>query len=329
MGRRTQAPPAGHHLSRLRETGVPEFLTRDKAFRQLLETAVRAARTQAGIFITGESGTGKNRLAGFIHQHSGRHDGPLIQVPCANLPGDLLESELFGHEPGAFTGAAERRPGRFELADGGTLYLDKIQELTLEIQAKVLRAIQEKQFERLGGNETLSVDIRIIASSQEDPERMVEEGSLRSDLFYRMNVVRLHIPPLRERAGDIPDLAAEFLEQVARRHNLRPGKLLAPDTLERLVQHPWPGNVRELFHALESAAVMSMGEVISPADLPGSMTVSRKAVMCGFAHRSKTLAEVEAAYIEEVLVRTGGNKSAAARILGIHRKTLHEKLRRK
>ena len=306
---------------------MPEFLTRDKAFGQLLKIALRTARTQAGVFITGESGTGKNRLAGFIHEHSGRHDGPLIHVPCANLPGDLLESELFGHEPGAFTGAEERRPGRFELADGGTLYLDKIQELSLEVQAKVLRAIQEKQFERLGGSETLSVDIRIIASSQEDPERMVEEGRLRSDLFYRMNVVRLHIPPLRERAGDIPDLAAEFLEQVEKRHNLQPSKLLAPDTLERLVQYPWPGNVRELFHALESAAVLSRGEVIFPADLPASMSVSRKAVLSGFADRSRTLAEVESAYIDEVLAQTGGNKSAAARILGIHRKTLHEKLR--
>jgi len=246
---------------------VTEFLTRDIAFGQLLEAARRAAGTQAGIFITGESGTGKNRLAGFIHEHSPRQAGPLIQVPCANLPVELLESELFGHEPGAFTGAGESRPGRFELADGGSLYLDEIQELTLPFQAKVLRAIQEKQFEKLGGSETLSVDVRIIASSQEDPEGMVEAGRLRSDLFYRMNVVRLHVPPLRERAVDIPHLAEEFLAMATERHGLTSGRQLAP--------------------------------------------------------------EVEAAYIDEVLARTGGNKSAAARILGIHRKTLHEKLRQR
>ena len=308
---------------------MPEFLTRDKAFGQLLETARRVARTQAGLFITGESGTGKNRLAAFLHEHSPRHEGPFIQVPCANLPGDLLESELFGHEPGAFTGAGESRPGRFELADGGSLYLDEVQELTLEVQAKVLRAIQEKQFEKLGGSETLSVDVRIIASSQEAPERLVEEGRLRSDLFYRMNVVRLHVPPLRERAVDIPHLAAEFLERVTERHNLTPGKRLARETVERLVEFPWPGNVRELFHALESAAVLSRDHIILPADLPASMSISEPAVLGAFAQRSRTLAEVESTYIDEILARTGGNKSAAARILGIHRKTLHEKLRQR
>ena len=308
---------------------MPEFLTRDKAFGQLLETARRVARSQAGLFITGESGTGKNRLAAFLHEHSPRHDGPFIQVPCANLPGELLESELFGHEPGAFTGAGESRPGRFKLADGGSLYLDEIQELTLEVQAKVLRVIQEKQFEKLGGSETLSVDVRIIASSQEAPERLVDEGRLRSDLFYRMNVVRLHVPPLRERTVDIPHLAAEFLEQVTERHDLTTGKRLAQETVERLVEYPWPGNIRELYHALESAAVLSGDDLIRPTDLPTSMSISGLAVLGGFAQRSRTLAEVESAYIDEVLARTGGNKSAAARILGIHRKTLHEKLRQR
>lgn len=307
---------------------MPEFLTRDKPFRQLLETACRAARTQAGIFITGESGTGKNRLAGFIHRNSPRRDGPWIQVPCANLPEELLESELFGHEPGAFTGAGESRTGKFELAHGGSLYLDEVQELTLEVQAKVLRAIQEKQFEKLGGSETLSVDVRIIASSQEDPERMVQDGRLRSDLFYRMNVVRLHVPPLRERVVDIPALAEEFLARTTERHHLDSVKILAPETLERLMEYRWPGNVRELFHALEAAAILSSGETIHPSDLPRSLSVAATAVLGGFARRERTLAEVEAAYIDEVLARTGGNKSAAARILGIHRKTLHEKLRR-
>ena len=308
---------------------MPEFLTRDRAFGRLLETARRAAETQAGILITGESGTGKNRLAGYIHTHSPRSNGPLVHVPCANLPAELLESELFGHEPGAFTGAGESRPGRFELADGGSLYLDEIQELTLPVQAKVLRAIQEKQFEKLGGSETLSVDVRIIASSQEDPERLVDGGRLRSDLFYRMNVVRLHVPPLRERTVDIPQLAAEFLRLATERHSLKPGKRLAPEALERLLEYPWPGNVRELFHALESAAVLSETDIIRPTDLPGSMSVSGPAVLGGFARRTRTLSEVESAYIDEVLARTGGNKSAAARILGIHRKTLHEKLRQR
>jgi two-component system response regulator HydG len=305
---------------------VPDFLTRDRGFRRLIATAQRAATTQAGILITGESGTGKNRLARFIHDNSTR-SGPFVQIPCANIAAGMLESELFGHEPGAFTGAVEARIGRFEQADGGTLFLDEIQELDLKLQAKVLRAIQEKQFERLGGTTTLSVDVRILASSQRDPEKMVANGQLREDLFYRMNVVRLTMPPLRERIDDLPLLAEAFLAELRARHSLPPGMRFAGEAVERMMSFSWPGNLRELFHAVESAAVLCEGEVIRIADLPSSLSSSSQPLLASFAGSEKTLAEVEAMYIDEVLARAAGNKTAAARILGIHRKTLHEKLR--
>ncbi len=320
MGRRAPASDL-HTLNK-----VSDFLTRDRSFRQLIATARRAATTQAGILITGESGTGKNRLARFIHDNSTR-SGPLVQVACANLPAGMLESELFGHEPGAFTGAVQARIGRFEQADGGTLFLDEIQELDLKLQAKVLRAIQEKQFERLGGTATLSVDVRILASSQSDPEKMVADGLLRQDLFYRMNVVRLHLPPLRERIDDLPLLAEAFLAELRSRHSLPDNRRFAGETIDRMMSFSWPGNLRELFHAVESAAVLCEGDVITIADLPSSLSSSGRPLLASFARAEKTLAEVETIYINEVLARTAGNKTRAARILGIHRKTLHEKLR--
>jgi DNA-binding NtrC family response regulator len=305
---------------------VAEFVTRNPRLRELLALAERAARTEASILITGESGTGKNRLARHIHDVSERRAGPYVEVPCANLPPELLESELFGHQKGAFTGAHEDRPGRFEHADGGTLFLDEIQELAPEVQAKVLRALDEKRFERLGGRETLEIDARILASTREDPDRLVAEGRLREDLFYRLNVVRVHLPALRERPGDVRPLATECLESTVRRHRLG-RKQLSDEVLDRLEGYPWPGNVRELVHVIESAAILADGDEIGIGDLPAELRVSSPAMLRAAADRELSLAELEAAYIDEVLRRTGGNKSAAARILGIHRKTLHEKLR--
>ncbi len=306
---------------------MPDFPTRNRGFRRLLETARRAAATEAGILITGESGTGKNRLAAFLHENSPRHSGPFIQVPCANLPAGLLESELFGHEPGAFTGAVDTRIGRFEQADGGTLFLDEIEELTLELQAKVLRAIQEKRFERLGGCRTLSVDVRILASTQGDPEQLVAGGRLREDLFYRMNVVRLHLPPLRERMEDLPLLAEGRLSEMAAGGSLPEAKRFSDDAMKRMMLYAWPGNLRELFHAVESAAILSEGDRITAADLPHALSAGSGPILAGFAREGRSLAEVEMLYIDEVLQKTRGNKTAAAAILGIHRKTLHEKLR--
>jgi DNA-binding NtrC family response regulator len=305
---------------------VSAFLTRDATFRDLLEVAGRAAGTQASVLLTGETGTGKNRLAQLLHERSARAGGPFVEVPCANLPQELLESELFGHERGAFTDAHAERVGRFEQAHGGTLYLDEIQELEPSVQAKVLRAVEQRRFERLGGTATLEVDVRIVASSRDDLESLVSAGRLREDLYYRMNVVRLHLPALRERAVDVPLLAEAFLEEAVAAHGLPPRRLTA-QALAALRAYDWPGNVRELRHAMESAAVLASGEDVTEADLPPQLSTVTSGRLRAAATAGTTLAELERTYIDEVLRKTRGNKSAAARILGIHRKTLHEKLR--
>ncbi len=304
----------------------PEFHTRHPGFIQLLERAARAARTDAAILIRGESGTGKNRLARWIHLRSPRRAGPFVEVACPNLPAELLESELFGHLRGAFTGAHAERSGRFEQADGGTLFLDELQELAPELQAKILRAIEERRFERLGGGPTRQVDVRIIASTGEDPEKLVRQGRLREDLYYRLNVVSLELPPLRAREEDIMPLAQRFLEEAQRRHRLAP-RHLSPEVAQRFGLYPWPGNVRELWHVIESAAILAEGDTIGLEHLPPALRLDQPALLRRAAERDWTLRELEQAYIREVLSRTRGNKSAAARILGVHRKTLHEKLR--
>ncbi len=301
-------------------------MTRELGMLRLLERAEKAAHSQASIFLTGESGTGKNVLARFLHERSPRSERPFVEVPCANLPGELLESELFGHERGAFTDAHEVRPGRFEQADGGTLYFDEIQELDPALQGKILRALEDKRFERLGGTKTLAVDVRIVASTRERPEQLLEEGRLREDLYYRMNVVRLHLPPLRERPHDIELLAQHFLREAVVRHGLAP-KALTPEVMQRFRRHAWPGNLREMRHAIESAAVLAVEEEIRVRDLPAGFSVASPSMLRSAAAAGLPLLEVERAYIREVLESTGGNKSEAARILGIHRKTLHEKLR--
>jgi two-component system response regulator HydG len=305
---------------------VPGIHTRDPAFARLLLLAERAAGSQASVLLNGESGTGKNRLARWIHERSTRAAEPFVEVPCANIAPELFESELFGHERGAFTDAHDARVGRFERADHGTLYLDEIGELSVDVQAKVLRAIQERRFERLGGTDTITVDVRWIASTRTDPSALVEQGRLREDLYYRIQVIQLDLPPLRERAVDIPALANTFLADALARHALPPRRF-ADVCLERFARHPWPGNLRELAHAVESAAVLASGEEIGLDELPPSLSVASPGMVQGAAAAGLSLRALEAEYILEVLARTGGNKSAAARILGIARKTLHEKLR--
>lgn len=301
------------------------FTTRDPVLRDVLHAAQRAAATPANILVTGESGTGKTRLARWIHARSPRASGPFVEVHAASLPGGLLESELFGHEAGAFTGATAARVGRFESAGGGTLYLDEVQDLGVEAQAKVLRAIEERCFERVGGVSTVEIDLRIVASTRESPERLVEAGRLRADLLYRLDVVRLELPPLRERRLDLDALVADLLSEIPPVDGAR---RLSPAALARLRAHDWPGNVRELRHVLEAACLQAEGPVIDVAHLPPALGEGGRAAIREAARDGRTLAAVEAAYIDEVLRRVRGNKSAAARILGIHRKTLHEKLRR-
>ena len=302
------------------------FDTRDPAFESVLRVAERAARTQASVLVLGETGTGKNRMARFLHERSARAAGPFVEVPCANVATELFESDLFGHEPGAFTDARAVKLGRLELAHGGTLFLDEIGALEVPAQGKLLRALEERTFERVGGNATLHADVRIVASSRERPEELVSSGRLRDDLLYRLDVIRVDLPALRQRPEDVAPLAASILDETVARHAL-PARGFSPETLRRLAAHGWPGNVRELRHVVERAAILAEHPAIEPEDLPVDFSVAAPALLAEAASRGATLREVESAYIEEVLRRTRGNKTAAARLLGIHRKTLHEKLR--
>jgi len=299
--------------------------TRSERMARLYDMAGRVARTDANVLLTGESGTGKRALAKAIHEAGPRAAGPYVTITCANLPAELLESELFGHEKGAFTGAHEARRGRFEQAHGGTILIDGLDELAPQLQGKLLRVVQERTFERLAGTRTIDVDVRLLSSTRMDLESQVASGRFRGDLFYRLNVVRLDLPPLRDRLEDLPALAAEMLAAIAVRHG-RPAPAIAPDALELLLRHDWPGNLRELRNVLEAACIASPGDSIPAAALafgpPGANPV-------GEALRDMlSLSQLEERYIREVLRRTQGRRAEAARILGINRKTLLEKRKR-
>ena len=287
----------------------------------------RVAATDATLLITGENGTGKSLLAETIHRLGERRAKPFVTVACANIPAELFESELFGHEPGAHTDAVLMRPGRFEIAQGGTIFLDGVGALTPPLQAKLLRVVQERAFERLGGTRTIKVDIRIIASADDALEAETREGRFREDLFYRLNVVQINLPPLRERLEDIPPLASHFLRIFAGRHG-GPARRLTVEARRKLASYRWPGNVRELANVLESAVIITPGRDLGPEALrlpKGS--VAEEAIRKAFESRWN-LQALETAYIREVLNSVRGNKSRAAAILGINRKTLLARLRR-
>ncbi len=292
----------------------------DPLMRRTLEMVERAAASSAGILIEGETGTGKSLLATLAHRISPRADGPLVAIDCASLPSSLLESELFGHERGAFTGAEEGKRGRVEFAQGGTLLLEEISELSPPAQAKLLRLIEEKKFHRLGGQREIAIDARIIATTNSDLGAAVARGSFRSDLYYRLNVISIKIPPLRRRPKDILPLARFFLKRLSRRHG-KPVLEIDDDAARMLIEYDWPGNVRELENAMERAIIIAeaaaarLGRTMLPPHLHSQHRGERK----------PTLAEVEKSYIEEVLEYTNWHKSRAAEILGIHRKTLLEK----
>jgi len=293
---------------------------------RLLEMARRIAQTEASVLLCGESGTGKGMLARFLHDCSPRHDGPFVTIACANIPVELLESELFGHEKGAFTGATDRRIGRFEEADGGTILIDGVSELTPTLQGKLLRVVQERAFERLSGTRTVEVDVRILSSTQVDLEPLVAAGSFRKDLYYRLNVIRLDLPPLRDRMEDLPALAEEGLIAIAARTG-GPARRLSQAALQRLMQHNWPGNVRELNNVLETATILDQSPELPVGalriDAPGASGPIGEAT-----RRRYSLAQLEENYIREILRLTGNNRTEAARILGINRKTLLEKRKR-
>ena len=288
--------------------------------------ARKVAGSDASLLLVGESGTGKGILARFIHDASPRRGGPFVTIACANVAVDLLESELFGHEKGAFTGAAEQKKGRFELADGGTILIDGVSELAPSLQGKLLRVVQERSFERLAGTKTLSVNVRILSSTQVDLEPLVAAGSFRNDLFYRLNVIRLEIPPLRDRMEDVPVLVDQMLRDLARTQG-GAAKTLSRGALDRLMHHSWPGNVRELRNVIESATILENGPEIGP-DAVGVGGARPPGSIAAAAGRRLSLAQVEEQYIRDVLRSTGGNRSEAARVLGINRKTLLEKRKR-
>ena len=307
--------------SKLERLGDPEeFLIPGPSTRRLDELARHAAASDATVLLIGESGTGKNLLARHIHVHSPRSAGPFVEVPCITLNEELLESELFGHVRGSFVGAVKDKPGRLEAANGGTVFLDEIAELSLTLQAKLLRSLQEKVFERVGSAEPVEIDVRIIAATNQNIEELVREKRFREDLYYRLNVIELRVPPLRERTGEIPPLAARFIEQAATRHHQTPPRL-SPEAAAALLMHPWPGNIRELRNVIERAVVLSRGPQLELTDLPDRV-VARDGV-----DRNLTLEELERRHIESV-IQHAMTFEEAADMLGINVATLWRKRRR-
>jgi DNA-binding NtrC family response regulator len=292
--------------------------------QKIFELVEVVADTKATVLITGESGTGKELIATAIHYNSSRKDGPFIRINCAAFPEGLVESELFGHEKGAFTGAIRKSRGRFELADGGTLLLDEVSEISPALQAKLLRVLQEREFERVGSGETIQVDVRIISTSNKNLKEQIEKGKFREDLFYRLNVIPMHIAPLRERKEDIPALAEHFLNKY-NLENKRSIEGISQKVYDLFMEYPWPGNVRELENFIERAVVTSKGRILIPSDFPKELafgkTLTPEAIEVGCS-----IYEAEKRLILKTIESQGGNRTKAAEILGISTRTLRNKL---
>jgi len=304
---------------------VIELFARSPGMREAVGLAERVSSTDANVLITGESGAGKDLLAFFIHLQSRRASQPFVKIDCATLPGDLLEAELFGYERGAFTGAFEGKAGRLEAAQKGTIVLDEIAHLSTDAQAKLLRVIESRQFERLGGRKTIKLDVRLLALTNVDLDAAVQAGRFREDLFYRLNVIRIRVPPLRERKDDLSKLIEHFLKHYADKHG-RSVQRVSPEAKAILETYDYPGNARELANIIERAVIVAEGKRVEERDLPAGLKAAVSAQE--LKARPQSLAQLEAAYIAETLAATGGNKSQCARILGISRKNLYEKLAR-
>jgi transcriptional regulator with PAS, ATPase and Fis domain len=304
---------------------VIEIVARSGPMREAIRLADRVAATDANVLITGESGAGKDALALYIHSKSARAAQAFVKIDCATLPSGLLEAELFGYERGAFTGANEAKPGRLEAAHGGTLVLDEIAYLSTDSQAKLLRVIETKEFEHLGGRKNITVDARLIALTNVDLSNAVNRKSFREDLYYRLNVMHIAVPPLRERPEDLSDLARAFVRTYADKHGSEVNGI-SKQALSFLAEYEFPGNVRELANTIERAVIVSGSKQVDLADLPE--TVRAAALVERRRKQPQTLAEVEADYVKRILEVTKGNKTGAARILGISRKNLYEKLAR-
>ncbi|MHC4931866.1 MAG: sigma-54-dependent transcriptional regulator [Planctomycetota bacterium] len=305
---------------------MARIIGRAPAFREALSMAEQVAPVKSTVLLTGESGTGKEVFANAIHRLSPRADGPLVKVHCAALAEGLLETELFGNEKGAYTGAVRARKGRFELADGGTMLLDEIGEISLATQVKLLRVLQEGEFERVGGTETIRVDTRVIAATNVDLTRAVAEGRFREDLFYRLNVINIEIPSLRDRGDDVPLLVQHFIEKYTRLTGKKVGSL-TPEALEKLEARDWPGNVRELENVIERAVVLAQGDLITEAEITeGTDGNPPKPATIPF-RVGQSLTDLEREAILRTLKAVGGDKDAAAKILGIGVATLYRRLK--
>ncbi len=292
--------------------GAPPIVGRHPRLRAAIRLLQKVAPMESTVLLTGESGTGKELFARALHALSPRKDGPFVALNCAAIPEPLLENELFGHEKGAFTGADRRQPGRFEMAERGTLMLDEIGELPLAVQGKVLRVLEERTYERVGGGRTMKADARLVAATNRDLEAMVGEGTFRPDLFFRLNVFPIELPPLRERASDIPLIARHLLGEIARRHRLEPPRLDG-EAEEMLAEQPWPGNVRELANALERAVILSEGPALRAADL---RPLLHPLAPAGDRDR-----------VRQALIEAGGDKKQAAGLLGMSYRTLQRKVK--
>ena len=300
------------------------IIGKSQAMLKVFDVVRRVAPTRASVLITGESGVGKELIANALHNLSPRKEKPFVKVHCAALAETLLESELFGHEKGSFTGAIARKRGRFELANQGTIFLDEIGEIDQTVQIKILRVLQERKFERVGGEETLEVDVRVVTATNRDLESEIAEGRFREDLYYRLNVVRIHVPPLRERKDDLPLMIASFLGEFARENGKKVDGI-DPKARSALYAYDWPGNVRQLRNCIESAVVMTSGPLISLDDLPPSIRSGDEKPSIRIPV-GVTMAEAEREIIMQTLSAQNGNKSKTAETLGIGRKTLHRKL---
>jgi two-component system response regulator AtoC len=297
------------------------IIAKSSKMQRVIEVIKVVAKSNATVLITGESGTGKELVARAIHSQSHRRNKPFVAVSCAALPESLLESELFGHEKGSFTGAYAQKKGKFEFANGGTLFLDEVGEMSANIQVHLLRVLEEKEFTRVGGNEPIRVDVRVISATNKDLRKAIEKQEFREDLYYRLNVVNIELPPLRERKEDIPLLAEHFLNKFAM-ENQKEITGFSPEAMELVLDYDWPGNVRELENAIERAVILGKDSLITVADLP-----QENLSLVRLASTGKNLKEVERNHVLNVLRETGGNYSEAARILGISRMTLYNKAR--
>ncbi|MCL6449431.1 MAG: sigma-54 dependent transcriptional regulator, partial [Armatimonadetes bacterium] len=322
----------GNHGARTAPMDLPVdvMIGQSPPMQAVYKTIGRVADSNVTVLIQGESGTGKELVARAIHENSERRNGPFVKINCATIPENLMESELFGYEKGAFTGAGARKPGKFELAHQGTIFLDEIGELTLSAQAKLLRVLQEKEFERVGGTQNIRVDVRILAATNKDLQRCVQEGTFREDLYFRLRVVTIWLPPLREHLEDVPALARYFLQHYSRELN-KPVNDFSPAAMLLLQQYDWPGNVRELRNVCEQAVVLARGPVIMPEDLPFSLQTSsrelREAVLKPGATLKEIVADVERQVILRALREHNWNRTATARALGLNRRSLYAKMK--